>query len=266
MLECVVNVSEGADPAVLGALRRAVESAVLDVHTDAHHNRSVWTLVGEDAPRRLATEAVRLVDLRDHAGVHPRFGAVDVVPFVAVPGTGAGPDDAVAARDAFGLWAADALGLPGFAYGPERSLPDVRRGAFTTLGPTWGPGAPHPTAGAVAVGARPVLVAYNLWMGPECTLERAREVARAVRGPALRALGLRVGDRVQVSMNLVDPSVLGPGEAWDAVAAHAPVAGAELVGLVPASVLDRTPEERWERLDLGPERTIEARVEALGPR
>ena len=153
--------------------------------------------------------------------------------------------------------------MPGFAYGPERSLPDVRRRAFRDLVPDVGPPRPHPTAGAVAVGARDVLVAWNVWLA-EPDLERARQVAAVVRGPHLRALGLHVGERVQVSMNLIAPDVVGPAEAWDAVAAHVALAGAELVGLVPAAVLERTDPERWSQLDLDEERTIEARLRRRG--
>jgi glutamate formiminotransferase len=109
------------------------------------------------------------------------------------------------------------------------------------------------------VGARPPLVAYNVWLASPDVAE-ARRVAAAVRGPHLRALGLQVGDRAQVSMNLIDPDVLGPADAHDLVAAHADVAGTELVGLVPARVLAEVPEERWVELDLAEDRTIEARV------
>jgi glutamate formiminotransferase len=119
--------------------------------------------------------------------------------------------------------------------------------------------APHPTAGAMAVGARPLLVAYNLWLAPGTELAVARRVARAVRGPGVRTLGLAVGDEVQVSMNLVAPLEVGPADVWDRVATLAPVARAELVGLVPAAVLARAPEGRWAQLDLGPDRTIEGR-------
>jgi glutamate formiminotransferase len=188
---------------------------------------------------------------------------IDVVPFVALDDTPVGA--ALQARDEFAVWAAEELRLPCFLYGPERSLPDVRRGAFTTLAPDVGPTGPHPTAGAVAVGQRPLLVAYNLWLEPggggvEADLARARELARALRGPAVRALGLRVGDRVQVSMNLIEPTAVGPAEVWDRVAAEAPIERAELVGLAPEAVLASTPEGRWAQLDLGPERTIEARL------
>ena len=132
---------------------------------------------------------------------------LDVVPFVPLGDTPMSA--AVAARDEFAGWAAEALGLPCFLYGPERSLPDVRRGAFLTLGPDVGPSAPHPSAGAAAVGARRVLVAYNLWL-VEPDLETARRIASAIRGDGVRALGLAVGDEVQVSMNLVDPDRVGP--------------------------------------------------------
>lgn len=129
--------------------------------------------------------------------------------------------------------------------------------------PDTGPDVAHPTAGAIAVGARHVLVAYNVWLATDDVGE-ARRVAAAVRSPAIRALGLAVRGRAQVSMNLIDPLHVGPAEAYDTVAAHAPVAGAELVGLVPAAVLERVDPARWDALDLGVERTIEARLREAG--
>jgi glutamate formiminotransferase len=261
VLECVLNVSEGRDRSVLDALARAAGHDLLDLHSDPHHHRSVLTLAGVEAPRRVTRIAVDRIDLRDHDGVHPRIGAVDVVPFV--PLNGSSLTDAVTTRDAFAEWAATELGVPCFHYGPERTLPEVRRRAFVDLRPDVGPDAPHPTAGACAVGARPMLVAYNLWL-EAADLDLARRVAAAVRGPSIRALGLAVGDGVQVSLNLVSPDLVGPGAAWDLVAALAPIARAELVGLVPRAVLDREPAARWERLDLDPERTIEARLAARG--
>jgi glutamate formiminotransferase len=257
MLECVVNVSEGRDLGVLDELAAACEGDLLDRHRDPDHHRSVFTLVGEEAPRALARAAVARLDIGAHAGVHPRLGVVDVVPFV--PLAGATVADAVTARDAFARWAGDELALPCFCYGPERSLPEVRRRAFVDLEPDSGPTRPHPTAGATCVGARPYLVAYNVWLA-EADLDRARQIASAVRSPAVRALGLACGERVQVSMNLVEPLAFGPAAAFDAVAARAAVAGAELVGLVPAAVLETVPTERYAELDLGPERTIEARL------
>jgi glutamate formiminotransferase len=253
VLECVINVSEGRDATVIGRIADAGGACLLDVHSDPHHHRSVLTLAGGDveaAARAVTEEALRWVDLRHHAGAHPRLGAVDVVPFV--PLAGASIDDAVAARDRFAAWAGAELGVPCFLYGPERPLPEVRRRAFTDLAPDTGPPVPHPTAGAICAGARPVLVAYNVWLAPAAGVDTARRVAREIRGPALRALGLDVGGRAQVSMNLIDPERVTPADAYDAVAARAPVAGAELVGLVPAAVLAAVPPGRWAELDLGP--------------
>lgn len=264
MLECVVNVSEGRDGAVLAALVDACGPSLLDVHTDAHHHRSVLTLAGpgvEAAVVALATEAVARIDLRRHEGVHPRLGAVDVVPFV--PLAGASAADALAARNRVAARLAADLALPCFLYGPERTLPDIRRQAFRSLAPDLGPRAPHPSAGAVCVGARDVLVAYNVWLA-EADLARARAIARELRSPAVRALGLDVGGRAQVSCNLVRPAEVGPAQVVDAVASRAAVAGAELVGLVPAAVLAAVPEERWAELDLAPGRTIEARLREAG--
>jgi glutamate formiminotransferase len=136
----------------------------------------------------------------------------------------------------------------------------VRRRAFVELSPDAGPAVAHPTAGAACVGARSVLVAYNLWLSPGADVAVARAVAGAVRGPALRALGLDVGGQAQVSANLLDPLSVGPDRVHDEVAARAPVARAELVGLVPAAVLEGVASERWAELDLDPSRTIESRL------
>ena len=258
MLECVVNVSEGVDQSVLRQIIAAAGDDLLDLHTDPHHNRSVFTLVGEIAPRKVASAAVELIDINSHVGVHPRIGAVDVVPFVPLGSSRLA--EAHEARDDFCEWVASHLGVPCFKYGNERTLPDIRREAFTSLQPDVGPGEPHPTAGAMAVGAREVLVAYNVWL-VEADIELARQIAASVRGPNLRALGLRVGEKVQVSMNLTAPAELGPLEATDAVAGLAAVEGCELVGLIPKVVLDATPKERWTELDLDPARTIEMRLQ-----
>jgi glutamate formiminotransferase len=255
----VVNISEGRRPEVVADIAAAAGRDVLDVHTDPWHHRSVLTLVGEVAPRAVTTAAVARLDLRGHAGVHPRIGVVDVVPFV--PLAASVLDDAMTARDEFAAWAARTLALPSFLYGPELTLPEVRRRAFVDLWPDAGPREPHPTAGACAVGARAPLVAYNVWLATS-DLELARSIARAVRGPDARALGLPVGDQVQVSMNLVAPLRFGPADAYDAVAALGPVARAELVGLLPAAVLEGVPRERWRALDLAEDRTIEKRLAA----
>ncbi len=275
MLECVVNVSEGRDATAVEAIAASAGPVLLDVHRDPWHHRSVFTLAGpgvEEAVRALSETTLRLVDIRTQAGVHPRIGALDVVPFVPLDdgGSPAGPgailDEAIAARDRFARWAADALGLPCFFYGPERTLPELRRRAFSGLGPDTGPAQPHPTAGACAVGARPVLVAYNVWLSTR-DLAVARAIAAAVRGPAVRSLGLRVGEMTQVSCNLLDPAALGPAALYDAVRPLAAEAGievarAELVGLVPATVLETVAADRWTELDLAPDRRFEARLAA----
>jgi glutamate formiminotransferase len=257
VLTCVVNISEGRDGALLAELDDACGGDLLDRHTDPHHHRSVFTLVGEEAPRRLAAAAVACLDLSTHEGAHPRLGVVDVVPFV--PQAGSSMDEAVAARDTFAGWAAAGLGVPCFLYGPERTLPDVRRRAWRDLGPDVGPAHPHPTAGAACVGARDVLVAYNVWLAAR-NVTLARAIAAQIRSPAVRALGLAVGDRAQVSMNLTRPDEVGPAQAYDLVAARAPVAGAELVGLLPGRVLDAIPPGRWSELDVATSRTLEARL------
>ena len=264
VLEAVINVSEGRDAEVIAALSAAAGDHLLDVHSDTHHHRTVLTLAGPDVERRalaVVDVAIARIDLRAHAGVHPRLGAVDVVPFV--PLAGSTIDEAVLCRDRFAA-AIAARGVPVFSYGPERSLPDVRRRAFVSLRPDLGPPAPHPTAGAVCVGARPVLVAYNVWLAPPATVADARRIARSVRSNAVRTLGLDVGGRAQVSCNLIDPGVVGPDAVVDGVAALAPVAGTELVGLVPAAVLDAIDPARWASLDLDPTKTIEARLGEAG--
>lgn len=264
MLECVINVSEGASEVVLNGLRAAGGRSLLDVHADRHHNRAVFTLAGPDvesAARALTAVGVSTIDLRAHAGAHPRLGAVDVVPFVPLEGSTMA--DAVAARDRFASWAANELAVPCFLYGPERSLPDVRRSAFDSLAPDVGPPSPHPMAGAICVGARPVLIAYNVWLVPGTDVTVAAEIATAVRGPAVRALGLDLEGLTQVSMNLVDWRTVGPAQAYDAVAQEVEakdteIARAELVGLVPGEVLAAIPEDRWPQLGLSREQTIEA--------
>jgi glutamate formiminotransferase / 5-formyltetrahydrofolate cyclo-ligase len=265
VLECVINISEGRDLAAVDRIGATAGRHLLDVHNDPHHHRSVLTVVGEDAARSVAEAAVTALDLRGHDGVHPRLGVVDVVPFV--PLLGSTDDDALLARDRFARWLADAHGVPCFLYGPERSLPEVRREAFRSLAPDAGPPAPHPTAGATAVGARGPLVAYNVWVTGE-DLAAARRIAGAVRRPGLRALGLQVGDRLQVSMNLVEPARVGPAAAYDLVETAAAaddgatVTGVELVGLLPEAVLRAVPASRWDELDLSLDRTVEARLEA----
>ncbi len=272
MLECVINISEGRDVTVIDAVAASGGSCVLDVHSDAWHNRSVLTLAGHDiehAVRAVAERAVALIDIRTHRGVHPRIGAIDVVPFVPLDdaGTPHAGDDLGPAIDAgrrFAAWAAAELGLPCFYYGPQRSLPDVRRHAFVTFMPDVGPRQNHPSGGACAVGARHALIAYNVWL--ETTdVSVATSLSAALRGPKVRTLGLAVERGSQVSCNLMDPWAVGPAQIFDAVVNLAAGAGtsvsrAELVGLAPRAVVESIPPRRWSELDLDPSRTIEVRL------
>ena len=175
LAECVINISEGRDRAIIEAVPDAGGPVVLDVHSDPEHHRSVLTLGGtleavEASARDVVGAAVARIDLRSHAGVHPRLGAADVVPFVPLSGIADTLErdgrsarqasvrlrpDVLEARNRFATWAGTELQLPCFLYGPERSLPDVRRDAYTSLEPDTGPRRPHPTAGSAAVGARP---------------------------------------------------------------------------------------------------------------
>lgn len=257
MLECVINISEGRNTAVLHALADAVGDALLDMHTDPDHNRSVFTLVGHEAPRVLTRTALEMLSLENHEGVHPRVGVVDVVPFV--PLFDSTMDDAMRARDAFATWVADELEIPVFLYGPERSLPDIRRHGWKTLVPDVGPRSPHARGGAVCVGARPPLVAWNMWLRG-INIEQTRTIATAVRTNEIRTLGLQVGEFTQVSCNLIAPDEYGPDRAYDTVAAHVPIERCELVGLIPQSSLQKISPDRWEALDVDETKTIEWRL------
>ena len=257
MLECVINVSEGRDHAIIDSLAQSCADDLLDIHSDPDHNRSVFTMVGVDAPRALARAAVSALSLSDHSGVHPRIGVVDVVPFV--PLVDSTMHDAQKARDEFAAWAAEELHVPSFLYGTERTLPDIRKNAWTSLFPEVGSKVPHATAGAMCVGVREPLVAYNLWL-ENVDLETTRRIASVVRTASIRTLGLQVGAFTQVSVNLIQPMISGPNDVYEAVSQHVKVHHAELVGLLPASVLATIPRTRWEDLDLSVERTIEWRV------
>lgn len=276
-----MNVSEGRDGRILDRLAAACGPALLDRHADADHHRSVFTVGGplaavEPAVRRLAAAVAEHVSLEGHAGVHPRFGALDVVPFVALDP--AGREEAAAAARGFAAWWAG-RGVPVFLYDDadpaRRSLPAARRDAFRARRPDLGPREPHPALGATAVGARRPLVALN------CELDTADagvadRIARAVREtggglPGVRALGFLLAGRgrAQVSMNLVDLDATGVEAVCRRVRDLAGAEGAgvtrvELVGLLPGSELDRCSAEflAWSALD--PDATIERRLAAVG--
>jgi glutamate formiminotransferase len=270
VFECVINLSEGRDASRVATLGATAGPSLRDLHADAFHNRSVFTLINESNEltrdvHALVAAAFASLDLSRHEGVHPRFGVVDVVPFVALaPGDA---EEAVALRDETAAWIADSFHVPVFLYGPVngvlRTLPEVRKSAFRTLPPDKGPARATATLGASAVGARGLLVAWNLWLRG-VTLDEARDIARAVRRPEVRALALQVGNEVQVSCNLIAPLVVGPSLVFDQVVTLVRGAGAieraELVGLAPWALLEREGAERWSQLDLSAERTIESRL------
>lgn len=266
LVEGVPNVSEGRDPARLRRFAAAVSAVagvrLAGVHADPDHHRSVFTFLG--APAAVGAAALALaetvlaeVDMRGHHGIHPRLGALDVLPFV--PLAGVTMSETVALAHAIGRALAERHALPVYFYAaaarrPERrSLPAVRQGEYEGLAirlaspdgaPDEGPARFDPRSGAVLVGARDVLIAYNVWLASD-DLDAAHAIARAVRAssgglPAVQALGLRLASRArtQVSMNLLDHHVTPIPAAFDAVRAEAARRGiaierAELVGLAP---------------------------------
>jgi glutamate formiminotransferase len=266
LIESVPNVSEGRRLDVVDRLADAVTSVpgvhLLDRTSDASHNRSVFTLAGEDGPvrdalERLVAAAVHEIDMDVHTGEHPRIGAVDVIPFVPLGATTM--DDCVEMARAFGERMADRFELPVFLYAnaatrPDRvKLADVRRGQYEGLKaeidqhgrePDFGPARMHPSAGAVAVGARPFLIAYNINLASE-DVELAKRIARRVREsggglPRVQGNGFWIEElrRAQVSMNILDFEVTPLWVVWETVREVAAedsveLAESELIGLAP---------------------------------
>jgi len=274
LVECVPNFSEGRKPEVIDRIASAITSVtratVLDRHIDPDHNRSVITFVSPpavivDAALKAVATAAELIDLRSHKGEHPRIGATDVLPFVPVSGVTI--EDCIALAHEAGRRIWNELAIPVFFYEraalrPERArLEKVRGKGFEWLrqeiqtnrdrAPDVGEPRVHPTAGAIAVGARPFLIAFNINLRTN-DLAIARRVARAVRErdgglPFVKALGFELQSRglVQVSMNLIDYEQTTIARAFDAVKHEADrsgveIAGAEIVGLLPRAALDRS--------------------------
>jgi glutamate formiminotransferase/formiminotetrahydrofolate cyclodeaminase len=295
LVECVPNFSEGRRPDVIAAIRDAIaatdRTAVLDVSSDASHNRTVITFVASAETAVAAAfagieKARELIDLTKHSGEHPRIGAADVVPFVPLEGTTM--ELCVALARSLGERVGRELDIPVYLYEraatrPDRvNLADVRRGEFEGLRdiigtdparkPDFGPSRIHPTAGAVAIGARPFLVAYNVYLGDKENLPVAKRVAKAVRASsgglkAVKALGLEVDEQAQVSMNLVDIDQTPMHRAFDAVKTEAAADGvattwSEIVGLVPERALFDAAVHHLQLERFTPDQVLERKVRA----
>ena len=293
LVECVPNFSEGRRPEVIAAIRDAIAAvegvSVLDVSSDASHNRSVITFVASvdtavDAAFAGIRAAAERIDLSKHTGEHPRIGATDVVPFI--PLEGSTMEDCISLARALGERVGRELRIPVYLYEraattPAReNLADVRRGEFEGLreelgknparNPDFGPGEIHPTCGAIAIGARPFLVAYNVYLGPASNLQVAKNIAKAVRGSSggfryVKGLGLEVDGQAQVSMNLVDTEKTPLHIAFDFVklraeAEGAPVTWSEIVGLVPERVMFDTAVSHLQLRQFTPAQLLERQV------
>ncbi|HEX7119952.1 MAG TPA: glutamate formimidoyltransferase [Longimicrobiales bacterium] len=295
ILEAVPNFSEGRDRAVVEAILDAIRAAgaeIVDWSADPDHHRSVVTLIGEPATVERATVAaarvaVERIDLGRHRGVHPRIGALDVLPFV--PLAGLSMADARASARRVGRTIAEELGVPVYFYGqasdpPGRTLSQLRRGGFETLAAGWPadrppdllpvdwqhPGA-HPTAGATCVGARPVLLAWNVFVDG-VPLADARGIAARIRETGggfagLRALALELPARgaVQISMNLEDPRLVSPLDVFEAIESLVAERGGrvietEVIGMLPDELLLSAAASRLRLADAAPGRILSRRV------
>ena len=270
IVECVPNISEGRNresiEAIVSAVRAAAGIRVLDVSSDTSHNRSVLTIVGDppalrDAVLALFEAAVSRIDLRTHRGEHPRMGAVDVVPFIPI--RGASTEDCVALARDVGAAVADRFQIPVYLYEDaassehRRNLADVRKGQFEGFAekmkdprwkPDFGPDTPNASAGAVAIGARPFLIAYNINLATK-DLAIADRIAKAIRHLSggfryVKAMGVELSDRglVQVSINMTNFRKTPLHRVFECVRSEAErhgvaVVGSEIVGLSPADAL-----------------------------
>lgn len=293
LIECIPNFSEGRRPEVVGRITGAAEGvdgvSLLDVQSDPTHNRSVVTFVGHEGPIaeaafRAIEMATRLIDLNKHEGAHPRFGATDVVPFVPLRADEMSACIDVARRLAKRV--AEELEIPAFLYEDAALLPEhknlaaIRGKGFEemreTIGsepaktPDEGEARVHPTAGAVAIGARLPLIAFNVNLDSR-DLDLAKRIAVAIRErdggmKCVKAIGLRLDDgAVQVSMNLTDYRVTSPADVVAAIAERAREAGvsireSEVVGLVPQDALVRLARATLHAADLSGKQVLETRL------
>jgi glutamate formiminotransferase len=296
IVESVPNFSEGRRPEVIEAIveevRRAGSAHVLDLSSDADHNRSVLTLAGEPGAVRTAIEAlvaacVRRIDLRSHQGHHPRMGAIDVVPLVPIRGVTM--QDCVGLAREIGEAIARRHDLPVYLYEEaataphRRDLAAVRRGGFEGFtakihdplwAPDFGPATVHPTAGCVAVGAREFLIAFNINLTTP-DVEVANRVARAIRHSSgglrfVKAMGVMLGDRrlAQVSINMTDFRRTPLHRVFEMVRTEAArwgagIAGSEIVGLVPQEALLDVAGFYLRLESFDPDRVLERRLERV---
>ncbi len=274
LVECVPNFSEGRDPQVLAKILAEIESVegtqLLDYEMDKDHNRAVVTIVGEPGPVKEAAfkaiaKAAELIDLEKHTGEHPRMGATDVCPFVPV--SGISMEECIEMARELGKRVGDELQIPVYLYEsaaviPEReNLADVRRGEYEgirdSIGtdpkrkPDFGPSKTHPKAGAIAIGARPFLIAFNVYLGTQ-NLKIAKDIANAIRHAQggyrhVKAMGFEISARrqVQISMNLVNYEKTPIFRVFETIKSEAsrygvPVTSSEIVGLLPLKAVTKT--------------------------
>jgi len=293
LIECIPNVSEGRRPEIVAGLADAIRAVpgvrLLDFSSDPSHNRSVFTLVGdgegvEAATLALFERAIAAIDLRTHAGEHPRLGAVDVVPFVPIEGVTMA--ECVALAKKVGAEVAARFNVPVYLYEEasanpsRRNLEDIRRGEFEGLtakmatagwAPDFGAAAPHPSAGAAVIGARMPLIAYNINLATD-RLDVARKIAAAIRHSSggyryVKAMGIKLEDRgiVQVSMNLTNFERTPIFRVFETVKREAERYGvaileSEIVGLVPSAALNAAAEFYLQIEGFKPEQVLENRL------
>lgn len=272
MIESIPNISEGRNPSlikqIVGEIEQSDGADVIDYSSDSSHHRTVFTITGnelgiQNAILATATSAVRNIDLRQHDGIHPRIGAIDVVPLV--PLVGATLEQCVALSHSIGNLIAETLNIPVFLYESSSRLPhrtrleQIRKGGFEQLKaklrhadwrPDYGPPKPHPSAGACVIGARHPLVAFNVNLNSH-NLEIAKKIALTIRSsngglPFVKALGLLVSTNkhngVQVSINLTNYQQTPFADVLDAVFSEArkhdiEISDTELIGLIPAAAV-----------------------------
>ena len=293
LIECIPNVSEGRRPEVVAAMADAVRRVqgvrLLDYSSDASHNRSVFTLVGdaagvEQAVMALVERAVTDIDLRTHRGEHPRLGAVDVIPFVPIEGVTMA--DCVALAKKTGAAIARRFQVPVYLYEEasdnpaRRNLEDIRRGEFeglaakmasTEWAPDFGPATPHASAGASVVGARMPLIAYNINLATD-RIDVAKKIAAAIRQSSggfryVKAAGFKLEDRgiVQVSMNLTNYEKTPIFRVFETVKREAARYGvsileSEIVGLIPSAALAGAAEFYLQLEGFKPDQVLENKL------